>query len=111
MDLHLHTSLFCVKFADDSSLVGTAPNKDELEQNINRELVKVSTWFKDNRLTLHPGKSRFMVHSRDKLVKLYIENTEIQRCGYGLQEESVKLLGIKINENLEWKEHINQRDL
>jgi hypothetical protein len=46
-----------------------------------------------------------MVHSRDKLMKLYLDNIEIQRCGYGLQEESVKLLGVKIDENLDWKEH------
>ena len=68
----------------------------------------MSEWFKNNRLTLHPGKSRFLVHSRDKLIQLFLDNNEIQRCGYGLQEESVKLLGVKIDENLDWKEHIKE---
>ncbi len=30
------------------------------------------------------------------------------RSGYDLQEESVKLLGLHIDENLDWKVHINQ---
>jgi hypothetical protein len=25
------------------------------------------------------------------------------RCGYGLQEEGVKLLGVTIDENMDWK--------
>ncbi len=29
------------------------------------------------------------------------------RCGYNLQEEGVKLLGITIDENLDWKLHMN----
>ena len=41
---------------------------------------------------------------RDKLIQLFLHNNEIQRCGYGLQEESIKLLGVKIDENLDWKE-------
>ena len=68
MDLHLHTSLFCVKFADDSSLEASAKSRDAVEILANNELKKVSDWFKHNRLTLHPGKSRFLVHSRDKLI-------------------------------------------
>ena len=108
MDLHLHTKLFCVKFADDSSLEAAAKSRDAVERLVNSELQKVSSWFKNNRLTLHPGKSRFLVHSRDKLIRLFIDNNEVQRCGYGLQEESVKLLGVKIDENLDWKEHIKE---
>jgi len=47
-----------------------------------------------------------IIHSRDKLMTIKLNNIEIQRCGYGLQEESVKLLGIIIDENLDWSEHI-----
>jgi hypothetical protein len=106
MDLHLHTKLFLVKFADDSSLEAAARTRDSVELLANTELQHVYDWFRDNKLTLHPGKSRFMVHSRDKLVQLKLGDAVIQRCGYGLQEESVKLLGVKIDENLDWREHI-----
>ncbi len=107
MDLHLHTLLFCVKFADDSSFEASGRTRDEVEQLVNSELIKISNWFKDNRLTLHPNKSRYIVHSRDKLISLRLDNTSIMRCGYGLQEESVKLLGLMIDENLDWSLQIN----
>jgi len=92
--------------ADDSSFEGTGKTRDEAEEFINGELEKVALWFKKNRLTLHPDKSRSIVHSRDKLINLKLNNINIQRCGYGLQEESVKLLGIHIDEKLDWGIHI-----
>ena len=106
MDLHLHTSLFCTKFADDSNFLGSGKTRDEVNTLLNCELIKISKWFADNRLTLHPDKSRFLVHSRDKLIDLYLNGTKIMRCGYGLQEESVKFLGLHIDENLDWAVHI-----
>ena len=46
------------------------------------------------------------MHSRDKLVEIKLRNVVLQRSGYGLQEEGVRLLGIEIDENLDWKRHI-----
>ncbi len=107
MDMHLYTDLFCVKFADDSSFECSGTTRDEVEIRANEELSKISEWFKNNKLTLHPDKSRYIVHSRDKLINIEMEGRNIMRCGYGLQEESVKLLGVQIDENLDWKVHIN----
>jgi hypothetical protein len=106
MDLHLHTDLFCMKFADDSSFEGSGKTRDEVESLINSELEKISNWFRNNRLTLHPNKSRYIIHSRDKLINVRMNRTPIMRCGYGLQEEGVKLLGLLIDENLDWSLHI-----
>ena len=106
MDLHLSTSLFCVKFADDSSFEGSGKTRDEVQTLVNSEMKKISEWFKNNRLKLHPDKSRTIIHSRDKLIQVFLENREVQRCGYNLQEEGVKLLGIIIDENLDWRLHI-----
>ena len=60
MDLHLHSDLFCVKFEDDSSFECSDVSKDAVEQWANNELKKILDWFKNNHLTLHPDKSRFM---------------------------------------------------
>ncbi len=106
MDLHLHTNLFTVKFADDSTFVGSGNNRESVELLVNYELSKISDWFAANRLTLHPNKSKFLIHSRDKLITIKLNNIELQRSGYGLQEESVKLLGVEVDENLDWKRHI-----
>ena len=105
MDLHLATNLFCVKFADDSNFIGSSKTREGVEILVNIELQKINNWFRNNKLTLHPGKSKFMIHSKDKLIELRIGNNLIERVGYGLQEESVKFLGINLDENLDWKIH------
>ena len=106
MDLHLHTKLFTIKFADDSNFIGSGKTKDAVESLVNSELKKINDWFTSNRLTLHPNKSKFLVHSRDKLIVIKLNGINLQRSGYGLQEEIVKMLGIEIDENLDWKCHI-----
>lgn len=98
--------MFTVKFADDSTFIGSAKNRHSVELLVNTELEKINNWFVANRLTLHPNKSKFLVHSRDKLITIRLNNIQLQRSGYGLQEESVKLLGVEIDENLDWKRHI-----
>jgi len=103
MDLHKITTLLCVKFADDSNFLGTGKTKDEVETLVNNELDKIHKWFCNNKLTLHPGKSRYIIHSKDKLMTITMGNQQIQRVGYGLQEEAVKLLGVHLDENLDWK--------
>ena len=57
MDLNKDTNLFCVKFADDSNFVRVGKARDEVEEKVNLELSKISTWFILDKLTLHPGKS------------------------------------------------------
>ena len=37
MDLHAHTNLITVKFADDTTFVGTGKTKDEVESLVNIE--------------------------------------------------------------------------
>ena len=53
-------------------------------------------------------KSRCLIHSKDKLIEIKLGGKIIKRCGYGLQEESVCLLGLQIDENLDWKVHIKK---
>jgi len=103
MDLHKVTKMLCVKFADDSNFLGVGKTKDEAEKLVNEELEKIYNWFCNNKLTLHPGKSRYMVHSKDKLINVKMGGHNIQRVGYGLQEEAVKFLGVYLDENLDWK--------
>jgi len=103
MDMLLATGLFSLRFADDTNLVGVGNSREQTEMDINRELEKLYSWFCKNKLTLHPDKSRFIILTRDKLVQLKLGNKNLMRAGYELQEESVKFLGILIDENLDWK--------
>ena len=106
LDMHLSTGLFSLRFADDTNLVGVGNNKEQTEQDINFELEKLHNWFCKNKLTLHPDKSRYIIYTKEKLINLKLGGKDLMRCGYGLQEEGVKFLGVTIDENLDWKLHI-----
>ena len=105
--MFLSTNLFSIRFADDTSAIGSGNNKEDTENYINTELEKLYKWFCNNKLTLHPNKSRFIIHTKEKQIALKLGNKSIMRCGYNLQEEGVKLLGVIIDENLDWKLQIN----
>ncbi len=107
MDMFLSTGLFSLRFADDSNFVGEGNDREETERNINAELIKLHTWFCKNKLTLHPDKSRYIVHTKDKLFNIKLGGKSLMRCGYGMQEEGVKFLGVIIDENLDWKLQIS----
>jgi len=108
MDMFLASNLFSLRFADDSNFVGVGDNKDATEEMVNNELVKVQEWFSKNKLTLHPDKSRVVIHTKEKQFNIKLNGRALMRCGYGLQEEGVKFLGVIIDENLDWKLHLNQ---
>jgi len=47
------------------------------------------------------------VYTKDKIMNIKLGGRELMRCGYGLQEEGVKFLGVIIDENLDWKPQTN----
>ena len=75
---------------------------------MNVELQNMSVWFKANKLSLNVTKTKgALFHSQKKkrllaneLPMLYIDNFEIVR------KSVTKFLGIFIDENLTWKNHI-----
>lgn len=44
-------------YADDTALIFTGNSLSTMQVNLMAELVNVSDWFIQNKLTLHPGKS------------------------------------------------------
>ena len=76
---------------------------------VNNELHKIGEWFKANKLSLNikkKNKSTFF-HKNSvkdnillKLPELKIANTAIERTN------AIKLLGVLLNENITWKNHI-----
>ena len=95
--------------ADDTNLFLSSINVDDLSSDMNCELNKISFRFKANKLSLnltktkyslfHPAsKKRFL---REPLPFLKMDNIAIER------ENVTKLLDVPIDENLSWKQHIN----
>ena len=95
-------------FADDTNIFFSDKCILQLFSNMNRELKKVSLWFRSNKLSLNVEKTKFSLFhpSRKKsaipdvLPVLKIDNYNINR------DNVTKFLGILIDENLTWKPQI-----
>ena len=98
LDLHL--------FADDSNLFHShTENLQSLELTINNELCKVHEWLCANRLLLNTDKTKFVLFQTAQKhltnnISLHINNKQIE------QTNSMKYLGVLIDSQLNWKDHI-----
>ena len=91
-------------FADDTTLLLTAPNFTTLMSLANVELEKISQWIIANKLSLNVSKSVYMIFRKNTKnttsQDLKINSIQIN------QSSTVKYLGIQINEKLTWHNHI-----
>ena len=97
-----------IMFADDTNLFLSHKNIDTLFDSMNMELTNVSMWFKSNKLSLNVDETKWLLFQPlskrqvfpQTLRNLFIENMHIKR------EHVTKCLGVFIDENLSWKQHI-----
>jgi hypothetical protein len=123
-DLHLASELLSSLFADDTMLLKSGPNIEELANLVNTEFQKVVQYFRANKLALHPNKTQFLLFTHSPAAKenppeIYINNNDV-----GMQDPSklipipninvkspvpaVKFLGIFIDPALNFKYHIEK---
>ena len=73
----------------------------------------VYTWFCTNKLSLNAGKTKYIItkprqrHCDISGRNISINNVSLTRIGNNCSETSTKFLGILIDENLSWKQHIS----
>ena len=92
-------------YADDSNVTFATSDMLGLEAQINTEL---KNWLRANKLSLNMAKTEFMgISSRQKLQSLNDKTININLEGVKInQTDHIKALGLNIDENLSWKEHI-----
>ena len=89
-------------FADDTTLLLSSKSLSLLQTTINSELLKVSEWLKANQLSLNVEKTNYMIFKKKTAnsIHIHIDKVAINRVS------SNKFLGVLIDEELNWKEHI-----
>ena len=93
-------------FADDNTAYAIENDIMELLKTLESETFTVLNWFRMNEMKPNQGKCHLLV--ADINHKLYSSNSYIYLENAFLEnEESVKLLGVKIDQNLNFEEHIN----
>ncbi len=111
-DLHNSTVLNVLTFADDTTAYLSHHNLQILFTTVNRELDKMYNWFCTNKLSLNLTKTHYSLFSPsyknipDEL-SLCVNNVKIERVHQHGTVKSIKFLGIHIDEQLTWKNHIN----
>ena len=89
-------------FADDTTILCSGKNVRNVQDKLNRELIKVNSWFQTNKLSLNISKTSYMVFYNGK------GNTDLDIQINGSQIERVhvaKFLVVYIDEKLSWKRH------
>ena len=92
-------------FADDTNLFCTNRRLSALELSVNENLKSVSSWLVANKLSLNIDKTNFIIfHPRQKAVNhkviLHINGQKLE------QVKCIRYLGVYIDCNLTWKNHI-----
>ena len=87
-------------YADDTTPYSIQKTLDALFQCLNKDMSILMKWFKDNYLQLNPDKCKLLISKHEKNLSIKI-NENIIECS-----KSVKLLGITIDNMLNFEEHI-----
>ena len=103
-DLNLHlTFLSCIQFADDATLYLSSRDLNYVKNCCNLDMIMLQDWFHANKLTLNIGKSVCMLFKlKGKIgeLELTVATKKIKAV------KSSKFLGIFLDDELNWKEHI-----
>ena len=84
-----------VHFTDDTTVFASNSDINNVHATVNRELVGVDNWLKDNRLSLNISKTSFMIISDQKnAIDIRIRDLILTKV------TTVKFLSITFDENL-----------
>lgn len=96
----------CILYADDTVVLSVSNTWRGAERKMNELLAKIDKWFIQNRLTLNLEKTVYMAlgvykDSTPSALNVSIRNQSITRV------TTCKYLGVQIDCNLRWEDHIN----
>ena len=102
---HVSPDAISILFADDTNVIYRSQSYETLNKIINNELTLLSAWFNENKLALNVSKTKFMIfHFRNQKppdeFKVFLDGIELENV------KSTKFLGVMINENLSWNDHM-----
>ena len=107
-DLHNSSALDSIMFADDTNLFYEHKDLKTFFSLVNQKLQKINEWFEANKLSLNVGKTKYSLFHKPSrkddlpllLPRLLIKKHKVERV------KSITFLGVLLDENLSWKDHI-----
>ncbi|XP_044182055.1 uncharacterized protein LOC122962870 [Acropora millepora] len=93
---------------DDTQIFSSSYDANELVVKLNSDLARVRNWLIENKLQMHPSKSKLMFIGSSYNLKIknteqpvVVNNTPVSRT------DTHKCLGVQIDEKLSWDSHID----
>ena len=99
-----------VMYADDTTLYVSGRTLSEVQMKLQSEFDTICLWIKRNKLSLNIDKTKFMIiGSKQRLTNVNNnDNILIKHEGKAIdQVRTFKCLGVTIDENLLWTDHVN----
>jgi hypothetical protein len=100
-DIYEASPMMKILYADDTVLLDSDYDVQNLERKCNLNLQKVAKWYDLNGLTLAADKTTFMLFNSRKTISLQLGGNKLECVDY------TKYLGVLIDKRLNWKCHIN----
>ena len=95
-----------ILFADDTTLYSSSSNLKLLYDNMNQDLQRLVDWFRANKLSLNTSKTNYLTilskRQIDDIYQLSMDTEIIEK------KDCCKFLGICIDNQLKWTQHILQ---
>ena len=98
-------------YADDSTLIYSSHNTEDIEEFLSTSCEKVIRWMNQNSLKLNTEKTDLLLLGTSNRLATIESNFEIDMGGTLVVEHAEKcgkLLGVHIQSNLKWHKHLNQ---
>ena len=101
-------SCYCIKetklsnYADDNQIYFADSDSAVVENVVNKEIVVVCEWFRNNKMILNPEKCKALVLSRKPNVKqsIFAEGVELPLLN------TIDLFGVTLDNSLNFEKHI-----
>ncbi len=100
---HVSKSLKFILFADDTNILITGENLQQLLSTLTIEISQLKKWFDSNKLSLNLTKTKIMLFgncNRSEHIQVQIEGVNLERVYEN------KFLGVIIDDRICWKPHI-----
>ena len=94
-------------FADDTGLLNIQDSMHAINRTLNKDLRELSFWLNANKIELHVAKTEIILFKTRN--KNYHADLKIKLCRKRIHvSQYVEYLGVFIDENLNWKKHVNK---
>ena len=96
-------------YADDTQIIVSGSNVKEVRLKLEEQMKRAQAWYSKNSLQNNAGKTETMIIGMKKNTeKMYVRVTENGQTKNLEFQKSIKILGIYIDEQLNWNEHVQK---